>query len=158
MKMASRARHEVPERRKTPSMTAQWLAADQLKNRGDGGNYGGMEPATREYVDLKVENAVVRLEGKIDALSGRLDSLATRRDTWGAALSAGLGLFVALLAVLAFAGDRFDSGLGLADKQQEQLEQDRRQNDRIEAILNRLDAQSALPATPAVPSGTTSGN
>lgn len=141
-------------------MTAQWLAADQLKNRGDGGNYGGMEPATREYVDLKLETAMTRIDGKFDVLNERLrgiDEKLARQPGWWSILGAviiGVGI---ILAALAFGGDRFDGGLNLSTQMQEQLERDRRQDERLEAILDRLDAQSASPATPEAPAASTSG-
>lgn len=160
----------------------QYMAEGLLQHSDADAMSSTMDQGQQAYIDARtdlvraqndarfaeVAGKIDTLAGKIDGLSGRLDGvvtrldgLPTRRDAWLAPASAAAGLFLAGLAVLAFAGDRFDSGFGLAEKQQEQLERDRQQDEvikRMDAILNRLDAQSASPATPAAPSGTTSGN
>ena len=113
-----------------------------LKQGGGGGNSGGMEHASKDYVD----SAVSRLEGKIEALSSKLDHMPST----GAMLLTAGGTVVSILtlglAILAFAGDRFDGGIGLADQRQQQLERDRMQDEtlkRLDAIMTRLDAQAA---------------
>lgn len=124
---------------------------ENLKIGDGGGNFGGMEPATREYVDLKIESAVARLEGKLDGLAGQLSRMPTTGAMILTVAGAGVAVLTLGLAILAFAGDRFDGGIGLADRREEQLSRDREQNDRIETILNQISAQSAPSSTTAAP-------
>lgn len=125
-----------------------------LKSGGGGGNYIGMEPATREYVDLKLEAALSRLEGKFDLLNQRMSDLEKRMPSWWSILGAVMIGVATVLAALAFAGDRFDGGISLADQRQEQLERDRQQDEtlrRLDEIITRLNAPSASPSTAATP-------
>lgn len=128
-----------------------------LKHGGGGGNSGGMEPASREYVDLKLEAAMTRIDGKFDLLNQRLGDLKQQVPQWWSILGAVMIGTGAILAALAFGGDRFDGGLNLSTQMQEQLERDRRQDERLEQVLNRLDAQFAAPSTPAPPAAANSG-
>ena len=124
-----------------------------LKTGGGGGTSGFMEPASKEYVDLKLEAAMGRIEGKFDLLNQRMATLEARTPSWWSVLGAvmiGVGV---VLAALSYAGDRFDGGIGLADQRQEQLKRDAAQD----AVISRLDAllakQSTSPApTPGSPS------
>ena len=129
-----------------------------LKPKQGGGSSGGMEPATREYVDLKLAAAMTEVRGEFALLNQRLGDMEKRLPSWWSILGAVMIGVATIIGALALAGDHLNTGMALADKRQEQLERDRQQNDRIEAILKRLDAQSASPSTPASPSGTTSGN
>lgn len=116
---------------------------DPLKHGGGGGNSGGMDNASREYVDLKLEAALSRVEGKFDLLNQNLASLEARTPTWWAILGAVMIGVATILAALAFAGDRFDSGIGLADQRLEQLQRDQEQSERLEQILLGLERLSS---------------
>lgn len=121
-------------------------------NRGDGGGtFPHMEPASKEYVDLKLEAAMSRIEAKLESIR---ENQISPWQVWGAALTG----FGAVLAVLAFGGDQFGLGSSLADQRLEQLERDRSQteaikvqNEKIDATLSRIDALLASQATPAAP-------
>lgn len=114
------------------------LRIDALKEPGGGGTSNGMEPASKEYVDLKLEAAMGRIEGKLASMPSTAAMIAT-------GFTSAVGVIGILLAALAFGGDRFDGGVGLADQRQEQLQRDAAQD----AILKRLDALLAAQPTPA---------
>ena len=89
----------------------------------------------KEYVDKADQVVETRLNAKLDKLATKE---STSRAVWGAAATV-LGI---LLAVAAFAGDRFDSGFGvrsafdsvLADQRKRDETQDRK----LDEILKRL--------------------
>lgn len=109
-----------------------------------------MEPASKEYVDLKAEVVAAQNNARfaevLAEIKGLRSDIATKPSSWqvwGAALTG----FGAILAVLAFAGDRFDGGISLADQRQEQIQRDTAQD----AIIKRLDALLAAQPTQSAP-------
>ncbi|MFD1951892.1 hypothetical protein ACFSGX_14050 [Sphingomonas arantia] len=90
----------------------------------------------KDYVDKADEAVESRLMAK-------LDGLPTKATIWG---SAG-ALFLGTLAVLSFAGDRFDAGIGNADTRQAQLQRDQIQDAAAAANARKLD--ELLRRTPA---------
>lgn len=98
-------------------------------------------------LNAKIEASEARTDAKFAELKGLLASAPSRWDVWGGLLA----LFVAILGILAFGGDRLALGIGLADTRQEQLERDRAQDataNEINAKLDRLlAAESARPTT-----------
>ncbi len=99
-----------------------------LKHGGGGGTSGPMEPSMKDYVDARDDAIESRL-------SAKLDTLATKATIWGA-----MGTAVALiLAAIAFGGDRFDSGMGMADVKVAQDERDMRQDESMRQINEKLD-------------------
>ena len=133
--MAAEAIDELAARR---TLQAQHdnlkVEVDRLKSGGGGGTSDGMV-SLKEYVDKADEAVETRLNAKLDKLSTKE---STSRTVWGAAATV-LGI---LLAVAAFAGDRFDSGFGvrsafdsvLADQRKRDETQDRK----LDEILKRL--------------------
>lgn len=108
---------------------------DQNKTTfGGGGGGGPVEPGVtlKDYVDAQ-SNA---LESRVNQ---KLERLPTKGTVWGA-VATGVGI---LLAVLAFGGDRFDSGIsanGLLKAQSDQQDAvDRRQDQKLESIDKKLD-------------------
>jgi len=107
---------------------------ERLKSGGGGGTSDGMV-SLKDYVDKADEAVETRLNAKLDKLSTKE---STSRTVWGASATV-LGI---LLAVAAFAGDRFDSGFGvrsafdsvLADQRKRDETQDRK----LDEILKRL--------------------
>ena len=104
-----------------------------LKHGGGGGTSGGMDA-----VDAKIAAAEARTDTKFAELRGDLKDFATakemRNTVWGAALTLG----AIILAAIAFGGDRFDAGLGMADTHQKQLQRDAEQDAKFDEILKRL--------------------
>lgn len=107
-----------------------------LKHGGGDGTSSGMDS-----VDAKIAAAEARTDTKFTELRGDLKAFATKNTVWGAAGS----LFLGVLAVLAFAGDRFDAGIGQADTRQAQLERDQRQDAKLDEILKRLPRTRIVP-------------
>jgi hypothetical protein len=118
-----------------------------LKHGGGGGTYGGMEA-----VDAKIAAAEARTDVKFVELSRTLDKLATKEDIttsqnatraniW-AAIGVALGI---ILAVMAFAANRFDAGVAaggaLAPYASTQQQRDQAQDKKLDEILKRLPAK-----------------
>ena len=86
----------------------------------------------KDYVDSRDDAVEARIAAK-------LDKLPTKATVWGAVAS-GVGT---LLALLAFAGDRFDGGVALSPSiskmKDEQQERDRQQDAKLVGIDKKLD-------------------
>lgn len=95
--------------------------------------------ADQEIIDAKIQAAEARVDTKFAELRGDLKDFATKGTVWGAVGTAVAAILGVLLAVLAFGGDRFDGGLGMADQRQAQLQKDARQDDAANAIDAKLD-------------------
>lgn len=101
---------------------------------GSGNGGSGMEPTVpmKDYVDSRDDAVEARIAAK-------LDKLPTKATVWGAVAS-GVGT---LLALLAFAGDRFDGGVALSPSiskmKDEQQERDRQQDAKLVGIDKKLD-------------------
>ncbi|ETX26546.1 hypothetical protein [Roseivivax isoporae] len=113
-----------------------------------------MESFAKDYVDQKFETERARTEVRFAELSGKMDTLSTkmdgvnhrmdgmvkRRDIWAAAGTT-IGI---LLAFLAFAGNRFDAGLGLSPAisqiEERQEARDAAQDARFDDLGQKLDA------------------
>ena len=98
-----------------------------LHGGGGGGTSGPMVPI-KDYIDKADEAVETRLTAKLDKLS-------TKGTVW-AAVATILGV---MLAVLAFAGDRFDAGLGLYSQVAAQSVRDRSQDEVMRRIDRKLD-------------------
>ena len=111
------------------------LAAENvaLKKGGPGSTSGGMDT-----VDSKIAAAEARTDTKFAELRGDLQRFATKGSVWGAAGS----IVAILLAVLAFAGDRFDAGVSASSVVDgitaAQRARDAEQDKKFDEILRRL--------------------
>ena len=101
-----------------------------LKSGNGGGNSGDMET-----VDAKIAAAEARVDTKFAELRGDLKNFATKSTVWQAAAT----IIAVVLAVIAFGGDRFDAGVGLADKQVAQSQRDQQQDDAVKRIEGKID-------------------
>lgn len=124
-------------------------AAQSLKTGGGGGTFGFMEPASKEYVDLKTALTSAQNDARFSEVLSEIRSLRGlvegKPSTWqmiGAVFAGAATILGVILAALAYGGDRFDGGIGLADQRQEQIQRDADQD----AIIKRLDALLATPA------------
>ena len=121
------------------------LAAEnlRLKQGGPGGTSGGMDP-----VDAKIAAAEARTDTKFAELRGDLKNFATKGTVWGAAGT----VLAILLAVAAFGGDRFDSGMSVSGAVTTMLEaqktRDTEQDRKFDEILSRLPAEKDGAAAP----------
>jgi hypothetical protein len=97
---------------------------------GGSGNGGGMgsDIGVKDYVDARTD----ALESR---LIGRLDQLAGKSTIW-TAVATGTAI---ILAVLAFAGDRFDAGMGTADLRAAQIQRDDKQDASMRSVNEKLD-------------------
>jgi hypothetical protein len=116
-----------------------------LNHGGGGGTSGGMET-----VDAKIAAAEARTDTKFAELRGDLKSFATAKELRNAVWGAAAVVIATVLAAIAFGGDRFDAGLGMADVRQAQLQRDDKQDEALKSIEGKLDklieAQQAKPA------------
>lgn len=125
-----------------------------LKTGGGGGTSSYMEPASKEYVDLKTALTSAQNDARFAEVLAEMkalgDAIRGKPSTWqmvGAVFAGAATILGVLLAALSFGGDRFDGGVGLADQRQEQLQRDADQD----AIIKRLDALLASQAKPDAP-------
>lgn len=128
--------------------------AQTLKTGGGGGTSGFMDPASKEYVDLKTALTSAQNDARFSEVLSEIRSLRDliegKPSTWqmvGAVFAGAATILGVILAALAYGGDRFDGGIGLADQRQEQLRRDAAQD----ALISRLDVLLARQATPLAP-------
>lgn len=113
-----------------------------LQFGGGGGTSGPMDPSVsiKDYVDARDEAIETRLFAK-------LDTIPTKSTIWGA-----VGVIIGtMLAVLAFAGDRFDGGISaggiVSQVKDEQAAKDKAQDAKLELIDQKLDVLIRQTAT-----------
>lgn len=111
-----------------------------LHGGGSGGTYDGMVPI-KDYVDARDEAVESRLKAK-------LDTLATKGTIWGAVATA----VAVAVTIISFAGDRFDSGIGMADQRQAQIQRDNAQDKAVADINRKLDILVAAQSKKATAS------
>lgn len=129
-------------------------AEDKDSTYPPSGDNGVMESYAKDYVDQKFETERVKTDSRfIEVLSeirvlreetkSLREASLTRTQLWGAVATI-LGV---LLAVLAFAGDRFDAGINVSDDlrriQTEQAERDASQDARLGQILSAIEGLRA---------------
>ena len=141
---------EAYRKQRTASPTAIPIDADPelpLHGGGGGGTSDGMEA-----VDAKIAAAEARTDTKLSELGRALDKLATKDDVTTSQASTRASIWTAIgvslgiiLAVLAFAANRFDAGVSsgsaLAPYASAQQQRDRDQDKKLDEILRRLPAK-----------------
>ena len=119
---------------------------------GGGGGGGDMnDSASKDYVDARLEAAAARTEAKFIELSAQIRAL--NPATWWQVAFMMLSAVAVVFGILAYASDRFDGGLaasGIVEKViQDQLVRDAAQDDKLDRILQKLDALDApSPSNP----------
>lgn len=115
------------------------------------------KPMSDELTDAKIAAAEARTDAKFAELRGDFSREFTEIKTtlthmpstltiWGASFTVAVSVIGILLAVIAFGGDRFDAGLGMADVRQAQAEKDKKQDDDVANINGKLDRLIAAQA------------
>lgn len=105
-----------------------------LQFGGGGGTSGGMD-----IMDAKIAAAEARTDTKFAELRSDLKDFATKGTVWGAVASGVVAILGVLVGLIAFGGDRFDAGLGMADVRQAQAERDAKQDQAVKDINAKLD-------------------
>ncbi|WP_411839223.1 hypothetical protein [Paracoccus sp. ME4] len=106
-----------------------------------------MEPASKDYVDLKIEASLAKVEARLSVMPTTGTMLMT-------AFTSSVAIVGLILAILSFGGDRFDSGVGMADRLEERVQTSNPQSGGEASqteIIRRLDALLAAPPTPSAP-------
>lgn len=112
---------------------------EPLNAHGGGGTLPPMD-----VVDAKIQASEARTDTKFAELRGDLKNFATKSTVWQ-----GVAVIIAtLLAAMAFGGDRFDAGIGQADIRQAQLERDKKQDESVSRIEQKLDKLIAAQPKP----------
>lgn len=88
-----------------------------------------------DTVDAKIAAAEARTDTKFAELRADLKDFATKSTVWQAAAT----IIAVVLAAIAFGGDRFDAGIGMADTQQKQLQRDQQQDQAVQRMEGKLD-------------------
>lgn len=125
------------------SAKSPYTIADDVTESAD-----PMESYAKDYVDQKFETERAKTDARFAEVLTEIRLLRLSSITkWQ--FFGGLGTAVAtilgvLLAVLAFAGDRFDAGINMSDDltriQAEQAERDAAQDARLDQILSAIEA------------------
>lgn len=88
------------------------LDSYRKKPKKTGGNGGGsVDAETKNYVDARTEATRAENDKRFSQILDKLDGLPSKNSQTVTILGAAGALFLGLLAVLAFAGDRFDGGM-----------------------------------------------
>lgn len=120
--------------------------AQTLQFGGGGGTSGPMEPSVpiKEYIDARDEAIESRLS---ERLGGLATASGVRNNIWGAA-AAVIGI---ILAMLAFAGDRFDGGVSasgiVSHVKDQQAVKDKAQDAKLNEMDDKLDVLIRQTAT-----------
>jgi len=117
-------------------------------------------PMDREYTDAKMETVRAQNDARFAEVMAKLEIMSrtsiTKRELWtatGTSIAAILGV---ILAVLAFAGDRFDAGIGFSSQVAEQAAVDASQDAKFDLVIDKLDSvadrleglEARLPTAP----------
>lgn len=126
----------------------------QIESSTFGGGSGGGPPVdseTKNYLDAKVETVSAQNDARFAQILARLDAMnpATWQQNAGVVFG---GLFVGIglvFGILAFASDRFDSGVNsmgrIAERLEAQEKIDGQQNERLDRIISTLEGIDAQP-------------
>lgn len=137
------------------------LNDDTLRRMLEASEEGFMSDSftAKDYIDARADAVRAENESRFsDVLSeikGLKSLVESKPSTWqmvGAIFGAAATILGVLLAALAFGGDRFDGGLGMAEQRQEQIQRDTDQD----AIIKRLDALLSQSTTREPQEGTMS--
>lgn len=116
------------------------MAADHaipLQHGGGGGTWDGMD--AEAIINAKVAAAEARVDTKFAELRADLSHLPTKGTIWGAIGTAIVAILGVILAMLSYGGDRFDSGVSLADHRQSQMQRDADQDRAVANINSKID-------------------
>jgi hypothetical protein len=102
----------------------------RLKSGSGGGTSDGMDT-----VDAKIAASEARTDTKFAELRSDLKDFATKSTVWQAAAT----IVAIILAAIAFGGDRFDAGIGMADHRQAQMQRDQAQDQSVKRIEGKID-------------------
>lgn len=95
--------------------------------RGDFADLRGSFSDMRgDFTTLRAEFATLRAD---------LKGYATKSTVWQAAAT----IIAVVLAAIAFGGDRFDAGIGMADIHQAQMQRDAKQDEAVSQMDRKLD-------------------
>lgn len=84
-----------------------------------------------DLLDAKIGQAKAEVDTEFANLRRELDKLPGTWTLVTTVIGSAVTLFLAIIAVLAFGGDRFDGGIALAGMQRDQIERDARQDEAI---------------------------
>lgn len=117
----------------------------RLKTGGGGGTSDGMDT-----VDAKIAASEARTDTKFAELRGDINTqfaelrmqlahMPSKNTLWAAVGTGAAAVLGVLLAIIAFGGDRFDAGMGVADQRQAQLQRDQKQDAALSGIEGKID-------------------
>lgn len=99
-------------------------------------------------IELRVNAVQAVMDAKIDGVRHETDAKIerTQRTIWVSAISTGVGVVLALIAVAALSGVRFEGGASVSqlvqDGKAEQIERDRQQDERLERVIKLLEEKN----------------
>ncbi len=100
-------------------------------------------PMDREYTDAKMETVRAQNDARFAEVMAKLEIMSrtsiTKRELWAATGTSIAAILGVILAVLAFAGDRFDAGIGFSSQVAEQAAIDASQDAKFDLVIDKLD-------------------
>ena len=127
------------------------IANDPSFGGGGGGDGGsGIDMATKDYIDAKLETAraerredMARIEGQLGVLMAEVTSRPTTGTVLFATFTSAITIIGIVVAVLAYGGDRFDGGVQMTGAVVEDVVENREavqsNAEAIEAVDDKLD-------------------
>lgn len=124
-------------------------SAQLLKGDGGDGTSDGMDTVDAKIATAKaeVDTEFAKLRGDLAVQFGEIKTELARKPGTGTTIITAIAIFAAVMGAIAFGGDRFDAGLGMADVRQAQLARDAEQDASVQRIEGKIDQLiAALPA------------
>ena len=130
-----------------------FLPLDKTTRIGKGGGSGGgptVDSETKNYLDAKMDSVKAQNDARFSEVLSRLDGIKDLPKFWplvSAIAIASVTIIGICVAILSYASDRFDGGLGasaLVDAiTKEQAQRDEGQDAKLDKIIGKLDSISA---------------
>ena len=121
---------------------------------GKGGGSGGgptVDSETKNYLDAKMDSVKAQNDARFSEVLSRLDGLKDLPKFWplvSAIAIAAVTIIGISVAILSYASDRFDGGLGAAalvdSITKDQAQRDEGQDAKLDKILGKLDSLSVV--------------
>lgn len=130
-------RHQAQEPEDANELTKE------MERQGGGNGGSSVDEETQRYIDAKTEATRAQNDARfsevinnIARLSDKIDGMPSAKSQIVSTVATGFAIFLGLIAILAFAGDRFDGGMSASTDGAIAKELIRQQSKDIEKLIN----------------------